>query len=160
MIQDFVRAKKVWTIHKYADDDAYERGDWYEKVSFEGNMLLNEGIALLQALLTGGAGTAYDNTNARLGVGNSSTAEAATQTGLQGASKAFQGMEAGYPSISGQVTTWRAVFDGATANFAWEEFTVVNAADDTGDCLNRKVSSQGTKASGQTWTLDLQITWS
>lgn len=159
-ITEKVTMKKKWVIHKFANDEAFECGEWYDKSEFEGNLLLDEGIALLQALLTGGAGTAYDNTNARLGVGNSAIAEASSQTGLQGASKAYAGMEAGYPSISGAVTTWRAVFGGTEANFAWEEFTVVNAADDTGDNLNRKVSSQGTKASGQTWTLDLQITWS
>lgn len=160
MITDMIQAKKIWTIHKYADDAAFERDKWYDKVSFEGNLLLNEGIAILSALLIGNAGTAYSNANANLGVGNSATAESASQTGLQGASTAFAGMEAGYPSISGQTITWRAVFGGTEANFDWNEFTVVNAASDAGDNLNRKVSAQGTKASGQTWTLDLTITWS
>jgi hypothetical protein len=52
------------------------------------------------------------------------------------------------------------VFGSADANYAWQEFTVANASSGTGKNLNRKVSNQGTKASGQTWTLDLAITLS
>lgn len=158
---DAGKLKSRWTLRKYADNEAFKKDKPFEVSEIDGNLLLNEGIAVLQALLTGGAGTAYDNTNARIGVGDSNTAADATQTGLQAVSnKAWVGMEATYPQISGQTTTWRAVFDGSTANFSWQEFTIVNAADDTGDNLNRKVSDQGTKASGQTWTLDLEITFS
>jgi len=160
-IGDLMRAKKEWKIRKYANDEAFQNGKAFDESVFEGNVLLNEGITVLQNLIAGlGTPAAWNNANARLGVGNGDAAESAAQTALQGASKAFVGMEAGYPSISGQATTWRAVFDGDTANFDWNEFTVVNGADDTGDNLNRKVSVQGTKASGQTWTLDLTITWS
>jgi hypothetical protein len=53
----------------------------------------------------------------------------------------------------------RSVFGSADANYAWNEFSVRNGA--TADKnMNRKVEAQGTKASGQTWTLDLQITLS
>ena len=50
-----------------------------------------------------------------------------------------------------------AAFGSADANHNWNEFAVFNASSG-GTMLNRKVSSQGTKASGQTWTLDLAIT--
>lgn len=130
---------------------------------FEGNVLLNEGINnVLTTLLGGGSATAYDNTNARLGVGDSNAAESATQTGLQAATdKAWVAMEGGYPTYgTSQQIVWRSSFGGAMANFAWEEFTVVNAADDTGDNLLRKTSSEGTKTSGQTWVLTLTVTFS
>lgn len=125
-------------------------------------MLVNEGITLVLQLIGGTAApTQWDNTNANIGVGNSSTAEAAGDTDLIGASTLFRGMEAGYPSIAGQTITWRAVFEDGVAEFAWEEFTVVNGADDTaGTMLNRVTSSQGTKAAGQTWTIDLDVTLS
>ena len=87
--------------------------------------------------------------------------ELATQTGLQAsANKLYKGMEAGYPQVSGQTITWRSVYSGAEANFAWREFTVANGNSDASSNLNRKVSSQSTKGSGQTWTLDLAITLS
>ena len=133
-----------------------------ESVSeFSGNLLLNEGINEMWTLICGGSATAYSNANAHLGVGDGTTAAAATQTGLVGTNTAFGAMETGYPSFgSNQKAVFRAVFDGTSANFAWQEFTVVNAADDTGKNMNRLVSNQGTKASGQTWTLDLTVTLS
>lgn len=149
-----------WRLEKFANDDAYEAGVPYEVSEINGNLLLHEGITALLNLLIGAAETAFSNANAYIGVGNSNTAEAATQTGLQGASKTYKGMEAGYPSISGQGVTFRAVFGGTDANYSWQEFTVASGNSDAADNLNRKVSDQGTKASGQTWTLDLTITFS
>jgi len=127
----------------------------------EGNVGLNEGIQELIDIICGlGSPTKWDNTNARLGVGDSNAAESASQTGLQGTNKAFKGMDSGYPARDGQTAKWRATFGGTEANFHWQEFTVVNAADDSGKNLNRKVADKGTKASGETWTLELQITFS
>jgi hypothetical protein len=160
-IIDISKARTKWTIRKYANDEAFKKDRPFEVSEIIGNVLLNEGIAVLQSLLIGGAGTDYGNTNAYIGVGDSSTGEDPAQTGLQAAvNKAWKAMEATYPQISGQATTWRAVFGSGDANYDWNEFTVVNASDDTGDNLNRKVSAQGTKASGQTWTVDVEITWS
>jgi hypothetical protein len=161
-VSDIMKAKKVWKIRKYASKGDFDNDNSYDESEFEGNVLLNEGITVLQQLVAGTASpNAWNNANARLGVGDSTTAESAAHTGLQAATnKAYVGMEASYPQISGQTTTWRAVFDGDTANFSWQEFTLVNAATDSGDNLNRKVSNQGTKASGQIWTLSLSITWS
>ncbi len=112
-------------------------------------------------LLIGGSATPYSNANAYIGVGDSNTAENATQTGLQAATnKLWKAMEATYPTNASQKVTFRSVFGSAEANYAWNEFTVTNASDDTGDNLNRKVSAQGTKTAGQTWTVDLEITFS
>ena len=160
-LKDKGKVKTRWIIRKYLNDEAYRMDRPYEKSVIEGNLLLNEGIALLWDLGIGAGGTAWDNTNAHIGVGDSSTAEDATQTGLQATTnKAYVGMETSYPSRSDQSVTWRAVFDGSTGNFDWNEFTVADGTDDTATNLNRKVSAQGTKASGQTWTVDLQITLS
>ena len=49
----------------------------------------------------------------------------------------------------------------AEANFAWEEFTVENGTGGEGGLnLNRKISSMGTKASGETWTAQIDVTLS
>ena len=100
-----VNMEKRWVISKYKDQESYEKGESYEVSEFEGNVLLNEGITVLQDLLIGNANTSYSNANANLGVGNDATAAAATDTGLLGASVAYQGMEAGYPSVTNQTTT-------------------------------------------------------
>ena len=156
-----INYKTEWCIRKYADDAAFQRGEAFEVSPFEGNLLLNEGITALLNLLTGAAETAFSNANAYLGVGDSSTAESATDTGLIATTnELYKAMEATYPQISGQSVTFRSVFGSAEANWNWEEFTVASGNSDSADNLNRKTSSQGTKAAGQTWTLDLTITFS
>jgi hypothetical protein len=160
-IKDRIISSPLWTITKFADDDAYRRGEAFEVVEVPGNLLLNEGITALLNLLTGAAETAFSNANSYLGVGDSSTAASASQTGLQAATnKLYKAMEATYPQISGQSIIFRSVFTSAEANFAWEEFTAASGNSDSADNLNRKVSAQGTKSSGQTWQLDLTITFS
>lgn len=160
-VPDKLNYKSQWIIRKYEDDAAFAHGDSYAEVVIDGNLLLNEGIADALDLIAGlGTPTAFNNANARLGVGDSSAAEGATQTDLQAATnKTYKAMSASYPARSAQTLTWRAVFASADANYAWNEFCVDNGATAL-KTLNRKVSAQGTKASGQTWTLDLSITLS
>lgn len=159
-ITETLHFEKHWTVRKYANEAAFWADQPFETSEFDGNLFLNEGIGEMLDLAFGlGTPTAYNNANARLGVGDSSTAEAATQTGLQAVTnKTYKAMEAGYPQRSNQTVTLRSIFGANDANYAWNEFTVVNAADDTGKNFNRKVSAQGTKAVGQVWTLDLTLT--
>lgn len=170
MIAEKLNYKTLWTIRRFADDAAFARGEASEVVGadgamlpavseIEGNLLLNEGIQLLLDLLIGAGGTAYNNANSYLGVGDTNTAESASQTGLSASTnKTYKAMQATYPQRSSQTVTWRAVFASGDANYAWAEFTIVNASSDTGTNLNRKVAANGTKASGQTWTLDVTVT--
>jgi hypothetical protein len=155
-------AKLLQAGAKIADVLKQFPGAFIAVEEWNANVALNEGLQGLIDIICGlGSPTKWDNSNARLGVGDSNTAEAASQTGLQAATnKTFKAMDSGYPQRSGQTAEWRATFGSSDANYAWEEYTVVNAADDAGVNLNRKVSSKGTKASGETWTLSLQITFS
>lgn len=149
-----------WTVRKFHTDEDYANGKKpYEVIEVEGNLLLNEGIADMLDLIIGAGGTVWNNTTAKMGVGNSAAAASAADTGLIGASKLYKGMEATFPSRSGQTITFRAAYADGEANFAWQEVTVSNATDNAGVNMNRKVTSLGTKASG-TWTLDLDITLS
>lgn len=176
---DKIGWKARWRIDKFRDPDAkiakglqagmpvQEAISRYAQAficteAFQANIALNEGLQELIDIICGlETPTKWDNSNARLGVGDSNVAEDASQAGLQAASnKTFKAMDATYPQRSGQTAEWRATFGIDEANFAWEEYTVVNAADDTGKNLNRKVTSKGTKSSGETWTLSLQITFS
>jgi hypothetical protein len=129
---------------------------------FDANLALNEGLQELIDLICGlGTPTKWDSGNARLGVGDSNTAAADSQTGLQAeTNKTYKAMDASYPQRSSQTVEWRATFGSSEANYAWEEYTVVNAATDAGKNLNRKVACKGTKVSGETWMLSLQITFS
>ena len=177
-VTDHVGWKSLWTITKFKDENDVIAGMLRNGVRiedvvrqfpeaflgeerFEGNIALNEGLQALINMLAGlAAVTAWNNANARLGVGDSNVAESAAQTGLQGTNKTFKAMDTGYPTRTNQTCEWRATFGASDANYSWQEFTVVNAADDTGQNLNRKVTDKGTKSSGETWTLSLQITFS
>ena len=173
MVRDKAFYRTQWLIRRYASEQDFAAGRATPVVDaagvelpaesvIDGNLLLNEGIAELWDLVIGaGTPTSFANANAYIGVGDSSTAAAAAQTGLQASTnKAYVGMESSYPSRSAQTVTWRAVFGTSTGNFAWQEFTVANGNSDAADNLNRVVSNQGTKASGQTWTVDVAITLS
>jgi hypothetical protein len=130
--------------------------------TFHSNLALNEGLSELIDLICGlGSPTKWDNTHAYLGVGDSNTTSDATQTGLQATTnKTYKPMDTNYPQRTNQTVEWRATFGSQDANYAWEEYTVVNASDDSGKNLNRKAASKGTKVAGETWTLSLQITFS
>lgn len=156
-VSEYARWQPRWKIEKYHGEAKPE--NLYAVEEFDGNLLLNEGITELLNLLIGGSATAFNNANARIGVGDSTTAEDPSQTGLQAVSnKTWKGMDTGYPQVSDQTVTFRATFGPNDANYSWQEFTVVNAADDTGKNLNRKVENHGTKASGDTWVVSLTIT--
>jgi uncharacterized cupin superfamily protein len=176
---DKIGWRAQWRIDKFRDPDdsiarelqagmpVQEAISIYAKAficteEFEANIALNEGLQELIDIICGlGTPTKWDNSNARLGVGDSNAAENATQTGLQAATnKTYKAMDTSYPTRTNQTAEWRATFGASDANYAWEEYTVVNAPNDTGKNLNRKTSSKGTKASGETWTLSLQITFS
>ena len=156
-IHEFARWQPKWRIEKY--NDAIDPDNLYEVQEFEGNLLLNEGITQMLNLLIGAAVTNYNNANARIGVGDSATAAAPTQTGLiAGANRFWRPMDATFPQVSGQTVSYRATFGSAEANFAWNEFTIVNTADDTGQNLCRRVQTMGVKASGTTWVVTVTIT--
>jgi hypothetical protein len=162
-MQEKANHKTNWKIEKYFAKDSQEIAEKgitpFEVIEFEDNILVNAGINALLTLLAGAGGNAFNNANSYLGVGDSSTAADATQTDLQAATnKLRKAMNATYPTYgTSQKITFQSDFTSAEANFAWEEFAAFNAAA-AGTMLNRKVSSQGTKVSGQTWKLQLEIT--
>lgn len=130
----------------------------YEVIEGEGNCLLNSGIDEMWDLVTGASANHFDNTNAQIGVGDSSTAADATQTDLQASTnKTYKGMETSYPTSTSQKATFKASFGSSEANYAWNEWVVKQPT--SAKCLNRKVESLGTKSTG-TWTLEVSITLS
>ena len=134
----------------------------YEVIEGEDNCLLNTGIDEIWDLVTGavsGATHIYDNAAATIGVGDSATAANATQTDLLAAvNKTYKGMEATFPTSTTQKATFKSSFGSSDANYVWNEWVVKQST--STKCINRKVSSMGTKASGSTWTLEVTITLS
>jgi hypothetical protein len=151
----------VWKIRKFANDEAVKNNKPYEVSSFKGNCLCNEGInEILTIIGSDSSGTKYDNTNAYLIVGTGDGAATADDTESDFTAGVVEGMESSYPTYgTSQKITWKASYGSDDANQAWNEFGVLNAST-SGKLLNRKVSDQGTKTSGQTWELSLEITFS
>ena len=157
-----LRYRSEWKIEKYKVDPENGREiEPYAIEEFEGNLLLNEGINELWTLVCGTGGTQFDDSNSYIGVGNSAAAAAAAQTDLQGASKFYQEMEAGYPTYgTSQQAVFKAEFADGDGEFAWEEYTIANGNSGASVNLNRKVESKGTKASGEVWTVTFTMTLS
>lgn len=121
--------------------------------------LTDAGAIAVASLVIADAGvTAFNNANAYLGVGDSSTAFAKAQTDLQAASnKLRKAMDATYPTRTGGVITAKSTFGTSDANFVWSEWAFFNAST-AGTMFCRKVAALGTKASGATWILTTTIT--
>ena len=158
-------AQVWWTVKKFTGSLALQLDTPYSISRFGGNAMLNSGIDELWTIVASeNLGTKFDSLHAYLGVGNDSTDVDPTQTGLNpsgGGATAYASMDNGFPTYGTlQLATWRATFDSSTANFAWREFTIANGNSSAAKSLNRKVSPQGIKVSGQIWQLTLEITLS
>ena len=167
----------VWTIDKYIDHrDRIARAaraglnhreimaqfdPQHTRLMRQGNCLLNAGINMMWTAIAGTGATLFNNANAYIGVGDSSTAAAPTQTGLQAATnKTYQPMNSSYPTYgASQLCTWQSTFSTSQANYAWNEVLVCNSSGGT-VALNRYVSSMGTKTSAASWVASLQVTLS
>lgn len=143
-----------------------------ETVEIDGNLLMNGGASCLwQTLIGNGTATAgqsltyFNNTNAAIGVGDSTSSAVATHTDLQAATNKLRvAMDATFPSHTDGTSagsasiTFRSTFSTAQANFAWQEWALFNSASAaTGRMLQRKVESLGTKTSSSTWTLTITL---
>jgi len=150
-VKEGLKLKGHWTIERFDED-----GKLIGKSEFD-NVFLNSGINEIWKLVCGNAGTAFTNVLTTIGVGDSTTAEDPAQTDLQAVTnKTYKGMEATYPTSGTlQKATFQSSFGSDDANYSWQEFVIKNSSSSI--CLNRKVSNQGTKVSGQTWVLTVEL---
>lgn len=120
--------------------------------------LTNAGRDFIAQAIINDSPTFYNNANAYLGVGDSTTAFSVSQTDLQATTnKTRKGMDSGYPTRSGNVLTFKSTFGSEEANFVWNEWGVFNAMSG-GTMLSRKVESMGEKVSGSVWVFEVDIT--
>jgi hypothetical protein len=158
--KDLVHLVGRFRIKKFTSQADFEAGNAYDEHQIGENLLLNEGInELFTILCSTSSGTKFDNTNAYIGVGDSDTAAAATQTDLQATvNKLYVAMDAGFPTFgTDEEAVFQSTFGASDANFAWKEFTVANGSSGTAKNLDRLVQNEGTKTSGQIWQLSLTI---
>lgn len=148
-----------YRVDKYASAEDEAAGILDDFVEGEFNLSLDEGVNALFRRLCGGAETAFDEANAVLWVGDSTSPALETQTHLQAVTnKISQPMEAAFPTFgTGRKATFKSKYDGDTANFAWNEWGIANGDPaTTGIMLNRKVAYLGTKGSGTVWTFTVE----
>lgn len=146
-----------WTVEKFKDKVAYENGTPYETRVAAQNVILDNGANYMLKIIGGiDEAVPFSNKNAMIGVGKDSTPENASQTKLQDSSAFYKKVESGYPQVSGRTIVYKATFDTSEANFAWNEFSIVNGDGVGGVALNRKVQSLGTKVTG-IWSLQITI---
>jgi hypothetical protein len=115
---------------------------------------------IVDALIGGTTYNRFNSTNAHIGVGDSSTAHAASQTDLQAATNKLRKIVDSAPTRTANTARFISTFGTGDANFAWNEWAVFNASTGTtapSAMLSRKVESLGTK-SGGTWQLTVDVT--
>lgn len=152
----------------------------FEVVEKEHNLLVIGGASVLwENLIVAGSSTAgaanglFNNANAHISVGDSSTAAADTQTELQAATnRVRKPMDATYPQHTDSTGTagaksivFRSTFATTDANFAWNEWGVFNGPGTggpptTGARMLQRVAGAallGTKTSAATWVLTVTL---
>lgn len=185
-IVDSCHAHTVWTVERWGEYDTqfltrelgYEpKADDFKTHGIEpyrvtevvGNLITNAGWTRLMNLLTNqGATQALDATHARIGVGNSNTAEAYTDTDLiasAGSTNRWFQLVTGAGTLGTRTLAFSASFASADGNFAWNEFGIdfgtASGNTVTAPLFNRKAGiAQGTKTLGQVWTTTATITFS
>lgn len=141
--------------------DHYGVRPYSETLDENCNNVLSAGWALLLAV-AGRSAIIFSSTIGRIGIGDSSTAVSFTQTDLQASTNKTYVLCGVAPTIQTATSpaSWvfTASFGSSNANYAWQEFitdqgTATNTGPVVATCLNRGVSAQGTKASGQTWSV-------
>lgn len=124
-------------------------------------MIVTTGKNFIVNKLTGESNNPLTNANCYIGVGTSNAAAAVGNTSLTGEVRAK--CDSGYPQApsgsTGTVTVvYRATFASDVANQAWNEWGIFNAASGN-QMLNRVVTNNGVKASGQTWVFTITVTY-
>ena len=192
LASDSLRWAAQWRVDRYhgeaetipgVDGEAFsiEQGlvvPSYDTTEREGNLLVIGGASVLwQCLIGNGTATAaqaltfFNNGNAYISVGDSTTAAADTQTELQAATnRTRKPQDATYPQHTDTTGTagsksivFRSTFGTSDANYAWQEWGIFNGAGTGGPpttggrMLNRKVESLGTKTSAATWVLTVTL---
>lgn len=148
-----------WRVEKWADTARKLAGFAPDEVLMETqNIVVDTGANELLKLITGRGGTAYDEENALIYVGTDNTPENAADTGVKatGTNRAYAEMDPGYPIVTGRQMIFRASFGDTSANFEWNEASIVNGTGANAIAMNRKVANLGTKTVG-TWTLQITI---
>jgi len=158
-ISDHVDWKVECEVRKYHNEKDLSMGKHYDVAHAGGNIVTDSGANAMLKLITGDSLTSpFSNANAVIAVGNNTTPENATQTGLIAIPPYYvaKGMDSGFPQVTGRNVVFKSTFNNDEANFSWNEFSIQNGIGSNKIALNRKVENLGTKATG-IWTVQITI---
>ena len=141
----------------------------YRSSVVEGNLITTAGWTRASNLLTNQSATqALDSTHTRIGAGDGAGTAAAGDTDLSasaGSTHRWFQLVSGAGTVSTNTLAFSATFGTADGNFAWTEFGIDVGNTSSGNTVaallyNHKTSiAQGTKASGQTWSVTATFTY-
>ncbi len=118
----------------------------------------DKGVIAAASLFCGdGAIAAFNVTNTRLGVGDSSTAFAASQTDLQAATNKLRKVLDSAPARTNNAIDYTTTFGTSEANFAWNELGLFNSASGDYMATRRTLSGFGTKTNTDQWTITVSV---
>jgi uncharacterized protein YaiE (UPF0345 family) len=182
MIGDCGLLRGKWTVEKFLvevrRDVAGELEEFWNEIRqgrlkpYEviqtANLLLNTGMTEMWDLIKGTSALHFNSTDTKIGVGDSSTVPAASQTDLQAATnKTYVAMDSGWPktktddgALGAGVFQTKATFGTGDANYAWNEAVVKNTNVSSGKCLCRANTGWGTKTSAASWVATHSLTLS
>jgi hypothetical protein len=114
--------------------------------------------AIIHLFAGTGSINAFNQTNARICVGDGSTAFAISQTDLTGTNKTRKGLDSA-PVVTTATASadYTSTFGLSEGNHAWNEIGLANSA--SGDYLatRRLLSGFGTKPNTESWTVTLTV---
>lgn len=119
------------------------------------NALVNLARDMFMNAIIGGASYSdFNNANAAIGVGDSSTAVDPAQTDLQAATNKLRvGMATSYPIRTANAVAFRSTFGLSQGNYAWNERGIFNSTSGS-QMLSRKAGiALGTKTSSFSWQI-------
>ena len=155
-----------FAVTKYLEDDDLSpvtklgiygprRATPYEVLDGD-NLLLTGGATIVLQRFAGITATAFDGTNGRMCVGDSTTPATAGQTDLQATTNKVRQVFDAIPTVSAGQLQAVCTFGAGVASFPWNECGLANAASGA-TFANRLVQAFGTKGAGVQWILTFTV---
>lgn len=160
-ISEHTKWRVKWKLEKWHDENDKLQGKSPDEIVYDsGNLVLDGGANEMLKVITGTfGGRPYSSANAYIFVGNNSTAESLSQTGVlaTGSNRAYAVMDSGYPVVIGRDMIFQSSFGPKNANFRWMEMAITNGPLSNAVAMNRKVSQQMGTKDGGIWTLNITV---
>lgn len=164
MSKDGAKWRVKTTIEKYDNAESWKAGIPDEVQEIKGNLLVNEGVNAIWALVANLGAVSKDEArgimadvtilpfshdNAHIGVGNHMDSPtlpdaADTDLGLTGPNYVYMGMDDGYPKyFTDKKITFKSTFKPGIACFNWYEWTIANGNNNVTDLTTGASNANG-----------------